>query len=282
MVYGKRGRKVYGWTVAEYASLVRIFCSDSSEYEVFDAILKMAKSNLSWGDTEFYTGVSKRRILRFLLQKITSREVDFDESVRWLPTERALKNPGVTFLIDHTNVKLKWKQSNGPKARLYFNLKKGMSYKYFVACTVQQTPISTSTAQPGRRHDFFHFVSPLRRHFINDFGLADGGYRGIGPHIRVPIRKPNKRKFTDEQNVANFKHSRVRSRIERCFGIVKRFKILRVTDLSPRVHELFFRLILVCEHKIRVARNVQCRTPYPSAEGPLDPGRECHCDWQKL
>lgn len=237
----------------------------------------MAKTNAAWNSEE--QAVSRYRILSFLRRKLSLHT--FDENIRWRKTERAFRNPHITGIIDHTTTKLRYTLANAAMVAKNFNLHKGMCYKYLVCCTVQGTPISVSVCQPGRRHDYHLFSSPLTTHYARDWLIADGGYRGLGRHFSFPIRKPNLRDFTDEQNKINFKFGRVRSRIERCFGILKRFKILKSTLLEPQHHELFFRFLLLCEHMVRERRNMTQRTPYPCATSDIPMGPRCTCNWHR-
>lgn len=258
--------------------LKNIFCTTLDDVSVFIAVIRMAKSNAAWNDES--VTVSRHRILGFLTRTLATHH--FDESIRWQPQERAFRNPHITALIDHTTTKLKWSMANHAKVMKYFNLHKGMCYKYLVTCTPQGTPIRVSVCQPGRRHDYHLFCEPLAVHTTRDWILADGGYRGLGPHFTFPLRKPNLRNFTPAQERHNFLFGRVRSRIERCFGIIKRFKILASTLLEPQAHELFFRFLVLCEHHVRTKRNLAGNTPYPHAAGAIPQGTHCRCDWNKL
>lgn len=257
--------------------LMNKFCTTPNEVTEFAACIRMAKLNLPWNDDA--GTVSRYRILSFMKRVLQVHT--FDETIRWRRCERALRNPTITAIIDHTTTKLRWTLGNAAMVAKHFNLHKGMVYKYLVCCTCQGTPISCSTCQPGRRHDYYLFTSPLSVHYTRDWVIADGGYRGLGGHFSFPIRKPNRRPFTDDQNRSNFKFGRVRSRIERHFGILKRFKILSSTLLNPAQHELFFRFLLLCEHHVRAERNMRGDTPYPCATENIPKGKQCGCDWKK-
>ena len=69
-------------------------------------------------------------------------------------------------------------------------------------------------------------------HYVNDFGLLDGGYPGLNGHCVIPIRKPVHQELDPECASWNRVLSRARSRVERQFAVAKRYQILQRTTLE--------------------------------------------------
>jgi hypothetical protein len=103
--------------------------------------------------------------------------------------------------------------------------------------------IWASPALPGSRHD----IAAAREHGIIDAlhaagisAIADTGYQGAGPDVRVPQRRrrldPDTgryRRLSDNQKAVNTAHARQRGPGERANAQLKSWKILRKIRCSP-------------------------------------------------
>lgn len=263
-----------GYTEPEKALIAR---KTGVAQDVLTALLHMSHAGDTWEAVAKICKVSKYRILSSLEASYT---IPFDEEIRWLKTERDCEVPWITGFMDHTTTIIQLKSPEAQK--VYYSAHKGMTYKYLVACTAQGTPLFCSPAQPGRRHDMFLFRVPLVSHRANDFFFADGGYRGCNDHVIMPIRKPVHRDHDEQARRINATLSRVRSRIERLFGHIKRFKIISSTHLSPATHQLFTRFLFLCEHIVLANRHAAGLSPYHHAVEGLQPSLQCTCSWRQL
>jgi len=100
-------------------------------------------------------------------------------------------------------------------------------------------PLWTSPVRPGREHD----MTCARTHGVIDalatvrdtlISLADLGYEGAADVLRVPIKKINGRKLTDDQKTYNKLLRGVRGIGERANALLTvRFKALRRVSLDP-------------------------------------------------
>ena len=163
-----------GYTKIELGILHERFCQyrsskTAAEREaLFDAVLVMAKSGLTWLAAGALTGFS-RHLLLAELERVAREQ--FDESIRWQACERTDAKPLVTGLLDHTTTTLRWSLGNAEKCAVWLSGHKGIVYKYLFLVTCQGTPIWVSNCQAGRRTDIHHLQSNglITEHSSNDF-----------------------------------------------------------------------------------------------------------------
>ena len=270
-----------GLSTEEWHVLKDTWSLSDADVSWLQALLHFAKVSETWNEFVGRTGYTKYRAMKWLTKFLDSH--NFDEGIRWEKFERSHLFDRYTFILDHTNVAVRWKPTNQVEepGYAYTSGFKGVSYKYQVCTTLQSTPISLSPCQPGRRTDIFNFVPPFQNHVVNDFGLLDGGYPGLNGHCQIPIRKPVHRELDPECKSWNRVLARARSRVERHFAVVKRYQILRRTSLEMETHEKFARLIFLVAHVLQHHGNSKGDTRYVPSCVALAPGIRCACSWHK-
>lgn len=231
--------------------------------EVYRRLCRMARRGSTFSDV----GLSRYEARRFF----QNQPLPIDEGIRFLPHQRDCRFKHITFIYDITNVKLLRN-----KAKKFWNGHKKMhSLKYLVTTTAQGCPIFLSRSFPGRRNDSVVLGDriPLCRHYANDHGLCDGGFRA-NKHATKPVRKPRLRALRWTDSIRNRWISKIRSRIERYFGrLKKKWKIMRETSLTPKWHEQFARLCIFCDFHLK-----KNQSPYLCSQSKKVPSGECFCD----
>ena len=276
-----RPPKFGGLNESEWKDIVSHWALKEHDTKIISALLHFAKVGETWPELKGRTGISEHVAIKWLTRFLSTH--DFNTEIRWLQCERAHLYDKYTILVDHTTTFLRYKPSNAPadKGYRYTSGHKGVCFKYQCATTLQGTPIGVSAAQEGRRNDVFLFVPPITAHVTNDFAILDGGYPGLNGHCRIPIRKPVNREFTEDQMSFNRVLSRARSRIEREFSVVKRYALIKKTNLEMDNHSLFVRLVFLVAHVLQHNRNATGDTQYTASAADLQPGNQCVCNWRK-
>ena len=164
---------------------------------------------------------------------------------------------GKAFVIlDGTLLSLDRVGMVGGRDRPYYS---GKHKRHGVNVQVLADPVGrliwASPALPGARHD----MGAAREHGIldalNSAGvrvLADNGYHGAGPQVRVPQRRrrldPDTgryRRLSHNQKQVNTAHARQRGPSERANAQLKSWKILRKIRCCPRRATSLVRAVLV-------------------------------------
>jgi len=122
-----------------------------------------------------------------------------------------------------------------------------------------------SSSAPAAMHDFPHTLKNVGR--IEQSGLgddtigADLGYVGqIDLNIALPYKKPPNQELTQEQINYNRRFSRIRSEIERSFGLLKkRFALFRYFRIDLSLFDDLLSLAIVLTNEIK---NISVQSPY--------------------
>jgi hypothetical protein len=104
-------------------------------------------------------------------------------------------------------------------------------WKFEVWTTHQGLPVAFRGPVFGSIHDakVFHGAGEPFFHFEGELFLADGGYQGCG-HCLVPVKKGVRNELTADQRRFNRHHRLLRSRVERTFAWLDKFRIMAMTD----------------------------------------------------
>lgn len=193
--------------------------------------------------------LDKRHITRAISTTLQVLAQTLDSKLRW-PSDMEMeqlankfsgmhngKFPGLSCVIDGTEIKISRPSSSQYQQGLYSKKKKQFSVNVLIICDLIGNILYVSPHQDGA-HDQAHWNKLNLRHFFENksFGIAgDGGFFFNRQHdlIKIigytPFKRPPHGVLTDEQKLFNRRLSEIRVIVENVTSKLKDWKILRGT-----------------------------------------------------
>lgn len=148
--------------------------------------------------------------------------------------------PKVTLLVDGVAIPVRVRRTEvthdeeGAVARRidrnYSGKHREVCVKLEVWCTMNGIPVHVKGPFEGRAHDARNYASgDLLPHLEGELFLADLGYQGCA-HCIVPYKKQRGVDVPERERWFNARHGLIRSRIERLFSFLHKFRVFKGAD----------------------------------------------------